>query len=216
MAKKKLTKSQIDAARIKKSAAQQVWRVQNKLDQKRLDLSQKRDLEKKLQEAKKKAGYSGPTKREEKRLSKERKSISTIRGKLNKQFKSSSTSDKDKNKIRKKIMELSKREREVKYSLGQKIKKLPKRIKKPMEGGGVIVNQEPPWRVKADYLDPALKGKTIKIFVIDGVSFNRKRPDHIYDAWQDLEALALVDGSNAIIMIVTDYNKKTMSISQLE
>jgi hypothetical protein len=216
MVKKKQTKAQADAARIKKSAAQQVWRVQNKLDQKRLDPGKKKELEKSLQEAKKRAGYAGPTKREEKRLSKEKNVISVTRAKLTKKFKDPKTSIKEKNRLRKQIMALSGREREVKGYLGKKVKKLPKRVKKPVQGAGVVVNQEPPWRVKADYIDPAMDGKTINTFVIDGESLSkRKRPDKVYDAWQDLEATMLVDGSDAIALIVTDYNKKTMSISRL-
>ncbi len=211
---KKLTKAQAVAAKTKKSAQQQVWRVQNKLDQKRLDVDQKRSLEKSLQAAKKKAGYTGPTKREEKRLSKEKRSISGKRSKLNKEFKDPETTKKKRNELRKELMVISSRSREIKSYLGEKVKKLPKKAK-PAQGGGVVVNQEPPWRVKPDHIDPALDAKIIKLFVIDGKKFKRTNEPLIYDAWFDLESQILFDGSMAIVMVVTDYNTKTMSISSL-
>lgn len=214
MAKKKVQSKKATAQqRKKKSAQQQVWRIQNKLETPRLSLEKKRELESKLQAAKRDAGYKGPTKREEERLDKEKRSLSAKRAKLNKKFKNPKTSQKERNKLRKDLMELSKRYNEVNKNLGKKEKKKPKRDKKvKAPSPKVRIFEEPTWVVRPDHIDPTINEGKFKKYDIEGTIIPKSRPDEVYSKWYDLEAKMLVDGSNGIAIITYDYGKKTFSI----
>jgi hypothetical protein len=199
----------------KKSAQQQIWRIQNKLDKPRLSLQEKRELEKKLQSAKKLAGYKGPTKREETRLDKEKRSLSAKRAKLSKKFKDPKTPKKERNKIRKDLMELSGRYNEVNKKLGKKEKKKLKReTKVKKKGKGIRTYEEPTWVVRPEHIDPTINEKKMKKYIIDGHIISKSRPDEVYSKWYDLELRLLKQGSNGIAVITYDYNAKTFSVEE--
>jgi hypothetical protein len=213
--KKKISKKQQEALRVKKSAQQQVWRIQNKLDEPRISLDRKQDLESKLKEAKKRAGYSEPTKREIDRYSKEKRSISTKRSRLNKEFKNPKTTNKRRNEIRKELMKANKRKNEIEENLGKK-----KPSKKKVKTGekidietGEATYIVPTWKVKPDYIDPALEEKIIKKFIIDGVKISSKKGDQVIESWYLYESTILND-TNTRIRITVSPSEKTMTITE--
>lgn len=201
----------------RKSAQQQLWRLQKKIEQPRIPLERKRELESKIEDVKNFLGYEGLTKREETRYKKEKRSLSVKRSKLKKQFLSKDISSKERNALRRELFEVSNRFNEINKKIGTF--EQPEKVEKgvSIDEKAVTTYTVPVWEVKPNHLDPALSTDEIKAVYIEGEKFKRpQQDDEIYDAWFSLEASLLALGSFAMVQIVKDLQSAELSIDSIE
>lgn len=199
----------------KNAAYQRIYRLQNKIDKKGISLKEKRVAEKALTKEKSLIGYKGLTQRENTRYNNEKKSLVAKRRTLLRKFKAKSTSQKDKNKLAKDIMQVSGRIIELNKKLSVKQPAIPKkREKAKTTKQGDIINQVPPWLMKADYIDPSIRDGFMNTYIIDGIKINKSNPVGIYMAYQDFYAKMLLKGSNGMVIIIQSARSKSIEIKE--
>ncbi len=125
----KVSRAKAKQAKVKKSAYNKIYRLNNKLDKKPA-LIERRSLEKELRKVKKSIKYDRVSPREEVRGKKEIKSIRVQQNALARKIRNPKTSKTESEKARKQALLLNKRLSEVKKNTGKKVNKNKSKVSK--------------------------------------------------------------------------------------
>ncbi len=211
----KISKAKIKQAKVKKSAYNKIYRLNNKLDKKPA-LTERRSLEKELRKVKKSIKYDKVSSREETRGKKEIKSIRVQQNALARKIRNPKTSKTESEKARKQALLLNKRLSEVKRNTKKKVSKNKSKVSKKSKriSKNRVQKIEPIWLIRKDYLEPAMESKKIKIITMGGVAFKKSNTTGLLQAMSEMNSEAIATGvSTPLVLIIRDYTNKSISFS---